>query len=110
MAFSDEQARQLADGDTGQYSAWKVEQRSGSEILMDAGQARSWLSVRPLAGAGASTTLLFGSAVVPMRPGGKFGLAFHALLGFHRLDGGRAGAVDAPGGHPAGGLPTKPRT
>ena len=85
MASSDQQARQLADADTEQYSAWKVEQRSGTEILMDAGQTRSWLSVQPLAETGTSTTLLFGSAVVPMRPGGKFGVPFHALLGFHRL-------------------------
>lgn len=85
IASSDLQARQLADADAGRFSAWKVEQRSGTEILMDAGQTRSWLSVQPVGGPGTSTTLLFGSAVVPMRPGGKFGLAFHALLGFHRL-------------------------
>lgn len=29
--------------------------------------------------------LLFGSALLPMRPGGGFSLAFHALFGFHRL-------------------------
>ena len=81
---SDEQARQLARGTTDRFSAWRVESRSASEILLDAGQTRSWLSVAPGEREG-ETTLLFGSAVVPMRPGGKFGLAFHALLGFHRL-------------------------
>ena len=82
---TDEQAHHLAAAATERFSAWKVEHRSGDEILMDAGQTRSWLSVQPQAGGEASTTLLFGSAVVPLRPGGRFGLAFHALLGFHRL-------------------------
>ena len=82
---SDEQAHQLAHGMSTRFSAWRVEDRSGSEILLDAGQTRSWLGVVPAEGHDARTTLLFGSAVVPMRPGGRFGLAFHALLGFHRL-------------------------
>ena len=82
---TDPQALLLADAASDRFSAWKVEHRSGSEILLDAGQTRSWLSVRPGAQADAATTLLFGSAVVPQRPGGKFGLPFHALLGFHRL-------------------------
>lgn len=85
IASSDHDALLLAQGQTERFSAWKVERRSGTEILMDAGQTRSWLSVEHHAGPDASTTLLFGSAVVPMRPGGRFGLAFHALLGFHRL-------------------------
>ena len=82
---TDEQALLLARAASERFSAWKVEQRASNEILMDAGQTRSWLSVLPQAPGDATTTLLFGSAVVPMRPGGKFGLAFHALLGFHRL-------------------------
>jgi hypothetical protein len=81
---TDPQAHALAHGKTETFSAWKVEARSETEILLDAGQTRSWLSVRPHP-ASASTVLLFGSAVVPMRPGGQFGFAFHALLGFHRL-------------------------
>ena len=82
---SDAQAHQLAQGTSSKFSAWKVERRSSSELLLDAGQTRSWLSVVQAEGSEDGTTLLFGSAVVPMRPGGKFGFAFHALLGFHRL-------------------------
>lgn len=82
---SDEQAHLLANATSDRFSAWRVEQRSDTQMLLDAGQTRSWLSVQPAAKAEASTTLLFGSAVVPMRPGGTFGFAFHALLGFHRL-------------------------
>jgi hypothetical protein len=81
---TDLQARELANGSRSAFSAWKVEGRADKEILLDAGQTRSWLAVSP-GPSGAGTILLFGSAVVPMRPGGKFGLAFHALLGFHRL-------------------------
>ena len=82
---TDEQARQLASGGSDRYSAWRVERRSESEILLDAGQTRSWLSVVAKQGQPETTELLFGSAVVPMRSGGKFGLVFHALVGFHRL-------------------------
>ena len=84
LRSSDEQARQLAKGTTDRFFAWSVESRSASEILLNAGQTRSWLSVAPSDRKG-ETILLFGSAVVPIRPGGKFGLAFHALLGFHCL-------------------------
>jgi hypothetical protein len=82
---TDEQARMLASGHGDRFSAWRVESRSESEILLDAGQTRSWLSVAPTPGLTITTTLMFGSAVVPIRPGGKFGVAFHVLLGFHRL-------------------------
>jgi hypothetical protein len=81
----DEDASKLARKELTRFSAWKVENRSDSEILLDAGQTRSWLSVSPQSAVKSETTLLFGSAVVPLRPGGKFGLAFYALLGFHRL-------------------------
>lgn len=82
---TDEQAAQLAQAQTARFSAWKVEHRSPLEILLDAGQTRSWLCVEPLGSPQPATTLLFGSAVLPMRTGGRFGFAFHALLGFHRL-------------------------
>ncbi len=81
---ADAEATELAKGTRSHFSAWKVEQRSESEILLDAGQTRSWLSVTPSSSGRAATTLLFGSAVVSVRPDGKFGIAFHALLGFHR--------------------------
>lgn len=80
---TDAQARALAGGAAERYSAWRVEGRSASEILLDAGQTRSWLGVVDAGERG--TALLFGSAVVPMRPGGRFGWVFHALLGLHRL-------------------------
>jgi len=82
---SDEQASRLAAATSDRFSAWKVERRSGDEILLDAGRTRSWLSVVPQPGAQPSTRLLFGSAVVPLRSGGGLGFVFHALLGFHRL-------------------------
>ncbi|MDX1755441.1 MAG: hypothetical protein R3175_05205 [Marinobacter sp.] len=82
---TDDQARQLARNEAGHFSAWEVEQRSDSEILLRVGQTRSWLSVASPTTAPASTMLYFGSAVVPKRADGKFGLAFHALGGFHRL-------------------------
>jgi hypothetical protein len=85
MPSTDGQARQLAYAECKTFAAWKVERRSQTEILMDAGQTRSWLSVVPVPGSPESTTLLFGSAVIPRREGGKMGLAFHALIGFHRL-------------------------
>jgi hypothetical protein len=84
IASTDQQALQLAGASSGRFSAWTVENRSNEEILLDAGQTRSWLSVKPQASPNPSTALLFGSAVVPMRPDGKFGFMFHALLGFHR--------------------------
>ena len=81
---TDVQAHELATGKTQAFSAWKVEHRSETEILMKAGQTRSWLSVSPVVRP-SSTKLLFGSAVVPVRAGGNFGFIFHALLGFHRI-------------------------
>jgi hypothetical protein len=85
IASTDPQASELADSRVQRFSAWKVEGRSAVEILLAAGQTRSWLSIQPQIGADLSTTLLFGSAVVPRRTDGKFGFAFHALGGFHRL-------------------------
>jgi hypothetical protein len=85
LPSTDAQARELADGTATRFAAWRVEQRAADEILLDAGQTRSWLNVEPRAGGAPATTLRFGSAVVPARPGGRLGLAFHALLGFHRL-------------------------
>ena len=81
----DQEASLLARAATERFSAWKVESRASEEILLDAGQTRSWLSVKPLVGPETTTTLFFGSAVVPKRSNGKFGWVFHALLGFHRL-------------------------
>jgi hypothetical protein len=81
---TDSQAHDLAGAKIGAFSVWVVENRSPTEILLSAWQTRSWLSVVSTTSS-ASTTLLFGSAVVPVRPGGKFGFLFHALHGFHQL-------------------------
>lgn len=85
LPSTDQQARQIALAQSNSFAAWKVEHRSESEVLLNAGQTRLWLCVTSEHTSQPSTNLLFGSAVVPMRPGGKFGFVFHALLGFHRF-------------------------
>lgn len=82
---TDEDAAQLATGMRDRFAAWKVEARSESEILLDAGQTRSWLCVARSNGELESTQLCFGSAVLPLGAGKGFGWWFHALLGFHRV-------------------------
>jgi hypothetical protein len=84
---TDLQARQLAHGQTDTFSAWRVEQRTHSEILLQVGPTRSWLSVTTEPGTQATccSRLLFGSAIAPTRPGGRKGWGFVALGGFHRL-------------------------
>jgi hypothetical protein len=90
---SDQQARDLASGARSTFAAWKVEDRRSDQLLLVdfTGRTRSWLMVEPFdAAAGArGTRLYFGSAVVPRkgkRAGSEsMGLAFHALLGFHKL-------------------------
>jgi hypothetical protein len=85
---TDEQVRQLARGEVAEFSAWRVEGRTPTQLLMCdvAGSTRSWLMVSP---AGAGTTLYFGSAVVgKAQPGGgtpRMGFVFGALLGFHKI-------------------------
>jgi hypothetical protein len=89
---SDAQARQLAAGEATRFAAWNVEGHTANQLLLcDYTQrTRSWLMSIAMENAGPATTrLYFGSAVVPKthaasgRP--SFGLAFHALSGFHRL-------------------------
>ena len=90
---TDANARQLAAGNTVQFSAWTVESQSSSELLLAdlTGRTRSWLMASPPGGPAPahSTLLYFGSAVVPLRSGQSdkpgMGWLFHALLGFHRL-------------------------
>ncbi len=90
---TDEDARRLATDETDGFSAWRVEGRSPSEILLAdiTGRTRSWLGVSPLdsGGRAAGTALYFGSAVIPRRRKGTtqtdMGWVFHALSGFHRL-------------------------
>jgi hypothetical protein len=85
---SDAMARAVARGDGQRIAVWTVEAREGDELLMheDSGATRSWFKVQ--AGEGGTTTLWFGSAVVPRRRGTdgqpRFSWVFHALIGFHR--------------------------
>ncbi len=90
---TDAEAKQLADGSTDRFAAWRVEGRSASELLLAdfTGRTRSWLTAYPFEGGadGVGTRLYFGSAVVPRqrRDGQKGGMGwvYHALLIFHRL-------------------------
>ena len=90
---TDADAKQLAVGKAGGFSAWSVEGQSASELLLAdfTGRTRSWLMAAPAAGPDQPlrTRLYFGSAVVPRagKAGEKprMGWIFHALPGFHRL-------------------------
>lgn len=86
---TDANARELAVGQTSNFAAWSVEDRSNDQLLLCdfLGRTRSWLMTEPVDAA--TTRLYFGSAVVPksLSTTGKasFGFAFHALSGFHHL-------------------------
>jgi hypothetical protein len=88
---SDDQASQLANGESDSFAAWTVEGRATDQLLLRdfSGRTRSWLMTSTTKGSPESTRLYFGSAVVPARARGAgrapMGLAFHALLGFHKL-------------------------
>jgi hypothetical protein len=86
---TDADAKRLAEGGADTFAAWSVEGRTANQLLMGdfMGRTKSWLMASD---AGAQTLLRFGSAVVPKASPGStakptMGLAFHALLGFHRL-------------------------
>ena len=87
---TDLQARQLAGGAVAAFAAWDVEARAADQLLMCDFQrrTRSWFMCVPTSN-GQATRLYFGSAVVPVvdrRSGqARMGLAFRALLGFHKL-------------------------
>ena len=90
---TDSDARDLAAGKAGRFSAWSVEGQSPSELLLAdfTGRTRSWLRATAAVGPSPSqcTTLYFGSAVIPRSKQGSsdlsLGWLFHALLGFHKL-------------------------
>jgi hypothetical protein len=85
LASTDAEARRLAQGQASRFAAWHVEAREPYQAILAAGRTRSWLMVGPQpAEPGATTTLFFGSAVVPRKRGGM-GWSFNALLGFHKL-------------------------
>jgi hypothetical protein len=90
---SDQKARDLSTGACSRFAAWQVEDRTSNQLLLAdlTGRTRSWLMVEPFeepAGA-RGTRLYFGSAVVPRKDKStgreSMGLAFHAMLGFHKL-------------------------
>ena len=89
---TDAQANELDAGAVGTFAAWRVEERSATQLLMCdfTGRTRSWLMVAP-AGIGSSprTRLYFGSAVVTVaqKQSGQAMLGFRSkgLLGFHKL-------------------------
>jgi len=86
---TDEQARQLAQGEREAFAAWTVEARAPNQLLLCdfLGNTRSWLMVEPVQGGGV-TRLYFGSAVIAGtdRKTGRRRMRarFRALLGFHR--------------------------
>jgi hypothetical protein len=83
---TDDEAAQLARGGRDSFAAWTVEASAPNQLLLrdELGNTRSWLMVEPRHDGGV-TRLYFGSAVVPRaRSGGRLGLHFRALLGFHR--------------------------
>ena len=102
---TDSDARQLANGHSRRFSAWRIEDRTVHQLLMidESGRTRSWLMVRRAraeadARAGSprhdstapvSTQLYFGSAVLPIvdptSGQRRLGAGFRSLLGFHRL-------------------------
>ena len=87
---TDNEARDLADGNLATFAAWDVECRESNQILLSdyRGRTRSWLMTAASVD-GSTTVLYFGSAVVPIvdrRSGGrKMGGRFSLLLGFHKL-------------------------
>lgn len=88
---TDADAERLGKGEASRFSIWDVEAREAGQVLMRefTGATRSWLMTDDRSSpAGPVTRLYFGSAVVPRRTSvsgtPQFGLAFHALGGFHR--------------------------
>jgi hypothetical protein len=89
---TDMELAHLASGDGNSFAAWSVEDRVDKQLLLCdfQGRTRSWLMITGVdSGSTARTKLYFGSAVVPVlnRQTGEqqLGLAFKALLGFHKL-------------------------
>lgn len=88
---TDSDAARLGAGEAARFSAWEVEARAPGQILLRAGNTRSWLmSAASEADGQARTRLYFGSAVLPRRRTSpteepSFGFLFHALSGFHRV-------------------------
>jgi len=89
---SDHEAKQLSEGTIDEFSAWTVEDRTPEQLLMSdlRGRTRSWFMIVPQSAAGSTTTTLyFGSAVVPYQKTAtgdpRSGGGLRLLLGFHKL-------------------------
>lgn len=80
---TDQEAQLLAQGSRTHFSAWTVECRESHQALLAAGRTRSWLMVASGPAGTKTTTLFFGSAIVPYERG-RLGWQFHALLPFHK--------------------------
>lgn len=85
---SDEDARQVATGLRDTFAAWRVGERTETQLLMcDRYEGtRSWFRVTPQGSAG--TLLQFGSAVAARRRAAgelRMSPTFGILLGFHKL-------------------------
>lgn len=85
---TDAEAHQLAVGGVSTFAAWSVEKRNSGQLLLAAGNTRSWLMAWPAESGQSATRLYFGSAVVPSRSTGsdtpRMGWQFRVLLGFHK--------------------------
>lgn len=90
MPSTDEDALAVAKGSIDQFAAWIVEDRTATQLLMCdyRKRTRSWFKVSP-AHDGRTTTLFFGSAVIPRRHPKTgvlgVGIAFGLLIAFHRI-------------------------
>ena len=85
---TDLEARALATGAIARFAAWTVEAREADQILLRdfLGSSRSWLmSGVDADGAEATTTLYFGTALVPRKDGRGLGAGFRLMVPFHRL-------------------------
>lgn len=80
-------ARRLAIGETAKFAAWTVEAREVDQILLCdfLGSSRSWLMSVADAASPGTTTLYFGTALVPRKDATGLGAGFRALVPFHRL-------------------------
>ena len=88
---SDQDACQLANGTADRFAAWRVADRTETQVLMKAiGRTSSWFMVEDLGQAGdQKTRLFFGTVIMPVPydtdgvP--RIGAFYSALLGFHVL-------------------------
>ena len=92
LPSTDTEARAVAEGTGQTFAAWRVGQRTATQLLMCdvMGRTRSWFAVTPSEAGGQSGTVLqFGSgiaaAVDPATGEGRRSLGFRLLGGFHIL-------------------------